>query len=370
MTFLNAMEAYRDLDTDTFFAGITDQMILDILNQPKLSARDYLALLSPAAESHLEAMAARARRDTIRNFGRTMQLFTPMYIANYCVNQCVYCGFNRGNQLKRVKLSQAEIAAEGEMIAKTGLKHVLILTGESQAHSPLDYILDAVETLKAYFTSISIEIYPLEEAAYKRAIAAGVDGMTIFQEVYDASVYRQLHLAGPKTNYAFRLDAPERACRAGMRSVNIGALLGLNDWRREAFFTGLHADYLQRKYSGVEIAVSMPRMRPSVGGYPPRVIVSDKNLVQYIAAYRIFMPRGGITLSSRESVQLRDNLAKLGVTKMSGGVTTAVGGHTKGEEVSQFDISDGRSVAEMAEMLYKQGYQPVYKDWQGLYESV
>lgn len=368
-TFGEEMRNYRALDTEAFFARVTDRDVFDVLDKPKLDAMDYLTLLSPRAQLHIEAIAARANADTVRNFGRTMQLFTPMYIANYCDNHCVYCGFNRENKVGRVKLTPEEIAAEAEAIARTGLRHILILTGESQKYSPLDYILDAVEILKRYFTSIGIEIYPLGDDGYLRAVRAGVDSMTLFQETYDADVYDELHLAGPKKNYAYRLDAPERACRAGMRSVNIGALLGLDDWRKEAFFTGMHADYLQRKYPGAEIAVSTPRMRPSAGGYPPRVDVRDIDLVQYITAYRIFMPRGGVTLSSRENARLRDRLAKLGVTKMSGGVTTAVGGHTRGEDAAQFDIADGRSVDEMAQMLYREGYQPVFKDWQGLYES-
>lgn len=368
MTFLEELQKYQALDYQKFYASLKDVDIGVILDKPKITAYDYLALLSPLAQKHLEAIAVRANRDTIQNFGRTMQLFTPMYIANYCINQCIYCGFNHENQLKRVKLNMAEIVEEGRKIAETGLKHILLLTGESPIHSSFEYILEATETLKQFFTSISIEVYPFREEEYKKAVSAGVDGMTLFQEVYDSGIYQELHLAGPKRDYAFRLDAPERACRAGMRSVNIGALLGLNDWRKEAFFTGLHADYLQHNYSSVEIAVSMPRLRPSMGGFPPRVIVEECDIVQYIMAYRIFMPRAGITLSSRESEVLRNHLTRLGVTKMSAGVTTAVGGHTKGEEASQFDIADNRSVASMSAMLYKQGYQPIYKDWQGLYE--
>jgi 2-iminoacetate synthase len=218
--------------------------------------------------------------------------------------------------------------------------------------------------LKKYFTSISIEIYPLETEEYAELVAAGVDGMTIYQEVYDQKIYEELHIAGPKRNYAYRFDAPERACQAGMRTVNIGALLGLNDWRKEAFITGIHANYLQGKYLDVEISMSPPRMRPHAGGFPPKVIVDDKNLVQYILAYRLFMPRSGITLSTREAAKLRNNLLKLGVTKMSAGVCTAVGGHTQRGSASQFEISDERSVAEVAAMLYQEGYQPVYKDWQ------
>lgn len=364
MGFAEEIEKYRDFDFAAFLAAVREEDVLAVLNKPKLAVFDFLALLSPTAENCLEQIAERANRDTARNFGLTMQLFTPMYIANYCVNRCVYCGFNHANKIGRRKLELAEIDAEAAIISKTGLKHVLVLTGQSQVHSPLSYILDAVGVLKQYFTSVSIEVYPLQEEGYRKAAAAGVDGVTLFQEVYDEEVYLKLHLAGPKRNYAFRLDAPERACRAGLRNVNIGALLGLNDWRKEAFFTGLHADYLQHKYSGVEIAVSMPRMRPSAGAYLPRVLVSDKNLTQYIMAYRIFMPHSSITLSSRESRRLRDHLALLGVTKMSGGVTTAVGGHTKNSGDAQFDISDDRSVEEVARMLYAQGIQPVYKDWQ------
>lgn len=366
MLFIDELEKYKNLDYGDFFRKVTDEDILYVLSKPSLDRQDYLTLLSPKAENHIEAIARRANQDTIRNFGQVMQLFTPMYIANYCTNQCVYCGFNHKNKLKRMKLSIKEIHTEGKCIAETGLKHVLLLTGESQTHSSLQYILSAVESLKEFFTSISIEIYSLTEEEYKVAVETGVDGMTMFQEVYDPNVYQKFHLAGPKSDYAFRLDAPERACKAGMRNVNIGALLGLNDWRKEAFLTGIHADYLQKKYSEVEIAVSMPRMRPSIGGFPPPVIVSDKNLVQYITAYRIFMPRSGITISSRESVKLRNHLVHLGVTKMSAGVTTAVGGHSKGEETGQFSISDHRSVREMSTMLYHEGYQPIYKDWQVL----
>lgn len=364
MNFLNELEKYQAFDYQRFFTQATKKQILAIISKNKLSVMDYLTLLSPKAEECLEEIAQRANEVTIQQFGKTMQLFTPMYIANYCINQCVYCGFNCKNQLTRRKLTMKEIEKEGEWIAKTGLKHVLVLTGESPIHSSVDYIVEAVNTLKKFFTGISIEVYSLTEDDYCRAVKNGVDGMTIFQEVYDKEIYKGLHLAGPKRDYEFRLDAPERACRAGLRTVNIGALLGLNDWRKEAFLTGVHADYLQRKYSEVEIAVSTPRMRPHTGGFSPRVTVSDKNIVQYIAAYRLFMPRSGITLSSRESFTLRNHLTKIGVTKMSGGVTTAVGGHSKGEEASQFDISDHRSVAEMAQMLYNQGYQPIYKDWQ------
>jgi len=367
VSFYQKYLRYRDFDFNEFFNSVTVAEVGRILDKHRLSELDYLALLSPAAEDLLEEIAQRAHRLTVQHFGRTILLYTPMYLANYCVNRCVYCGFAAHNQIKREKLTLEEVEAEARVIAATGLKHILILTGESRHHSPVSYIRDCVKALKKYFTSISIEIYPLEEAEYGELIAAGVDGLTLYQEVYNEEVYGQLHLAGPKRDYLWRLEAPERACRAGIRTVNVGALLGLHDWRSEAFFTGLHANYLQNRYTDVEVSISPPRMRPHVGGFPPRVVVSDKNLVQYILAFRLFMPRGGITLSTRESATLRDRLLPLGITKMSAGSCTAVGGRVKGEEpVGQFDISDDRDVRAMVSMLYKQGYQPVFKDWQTL----
>ncbi|EAX48025.1 thiazole biosynthesis protein ThiH [Thermosinus carboxydivorans Nor1] len=365
-TFYDVIEDYRHFDFAAYFAKVTDSDVRRILRQDRLSALDFLTLLSPQAEAYLEEMAQKAHRLTVQHFGRTMLLYTPLYLANYCVNQCVYCGFQLKNKLERKKLTLAEVEQEAQLIAATGLKHILILTGESRQHSPVSYIKDCVNILKKYFSSISIEIYPLTQEEYAELIGAGVDGLTIYQEVYNEEVYAEMHPAGPKRNYRFRLEAPERACQAGMRTVNIGALLGLNDWRQEAFFTGLHADYLQRRFPDVEVSISPPRMRPHLGGFPPRVVVSDQNLVQYVLAFRLFMPRSGITLSTRENGRLRDAMVRLGVTKMSAGSCTAVGGRSDQEAVGQFQISDERTVAEVAAMLYAQGYQPVYKDWQAL----
>lgn len=366
MSFIEIIEQYQDFDTEAFFSRVTEADVRRVISQNRLAPLDYLTLLSPQAEACLEEMAQKAHRLTVQHFGRTMLLFTPMYVANHCVNQCLYCGFNAKNKLHRTQLTLDEVAAEAGIIAASGLKHILLLTGESRHHTPVSYIRDCVEVLKRCFTSISIEIYPLAEEDYRELIAAGVDSLTIYQETYERDTYAYLHPAGPKRDYRFRLDAPERGCRAGMRSVNIGALLGLADWRREAFLAGLHADYLQREFPDVEISISPPRIRPQLGGFQPAVEVTDKNLVQYVTAFRLFMPRSGVTLSTREVPALRDNMVSLGVTKMSGGVCTAVGGHSHGEETGQFDIADERSVEEMAKMLYERGYQPVFKDWQTL----
>lgn len=362
MSFIDTIEQYQSFDTDAFFSRVTEADVRRAIAQDRLGPTDYLTLLSPEAEICLEEIAQKAHRLTVRHFGRTILLFTPIYVANHCENQCLYCGFSAKNKLHRTQLSLEELAAEAEVIARTGLKHILLLTGESRYHTPVSYITDCIKVLKGFFTSISIEIYALTEAEYGELIAAGVDGLTIYQETYDRDTYAYLHPAGPKRDYSFRLDAPERGCRAGMRTVNTGALLGLSDWRREAFLAGLHADYLQRNYPDVEISISPPRMRPHVGGFQPSINVTDKNLVQYVTAFRLFMPRSGITLSTRESASLRDNMIRLGVTKMSGGACTAVGGRLH-DETGQFQIADERSVEEMARMLYERGFQPVYKDW-------
>lgn len=364
MSLFETIEHYQSFDTDAFFERVTEADVRRAVGQDRLGPLDYLTLLSPRAEVCLEEMAQKAHRLTVQHFGRTMLLFTPIYVANHCVNQCLYCGFNVTNKLHRTQLTLEQVAAEAETIAATGLKHILLLTGESRRHTPVSYIRDCVEVLRGRFTSISIEIYPLNEAEYRELIAVGVDGLTIYQETYDRDTYSYLHPGGPKRDYRFRLDAPDRGCRAGMRGVNIGALLGLADWRREAFLAGVHADYLQRDYPDVEISISPPRMRPHLGGFQPVVNVTDKNLVQYITAFRLFMPRSGITLSTRETARLRDNMTRLGVTKMSGGTCTAVGGRLHGDETGQFEIADERSVAQIAKMLYERGYQPVYKDWQ------
>ncbi len=338
-----------------------------IINKDVLSREDFFRLLQPVRTKELELMAVKANSLTVANFGRTVQIYTPLYLSSYCVNSCIYCGFNVNNRIKRKKLTFEEVRKEAEFIASTGMKHILILTGESRKATPITYLLECVEILKSYFSSISIEIYPLSEEEYKELIRAGVDGLTLYQEVYEPSVYREVHPSGPKSDYDFRLKAPDRALRAGMRTVNIGALLGLYDWQREIVATGLHAQYLQNTYSEAEISVSFPRLRPHAGNYEPLSPVDDYSLTQIIIALRLFLPRLGITLSTRESAELRDNLLPLGVTKMSADSCTSVGRVTS-EDVGteQFSVSDKRSLEEIKSMLAEKGYQPVMKDWMHL----
>ncbi len=367
MSFHEIYSRYADFDINKAFGVLSNIDIDRVIDSGEGIVKDLIALLSPAAEGSLEAMAERSRELTLKYFGRTIQLYTPMYLSNYCENKCLYCGFNADNKIERRSMSLEEVEKEAQFISGTGLRHILILTGESRSMSPVSYIKESVKILKRYFSSISIEVYPLSESEYSELISEGVDGLTIYQEVYDKQIYNAMHPLGPKSDYIFRLDAPERGARAGMRNVNIGALLGLSDWRREAFFLGFHAKYLQDKFPDVDIGVSVPRIRPQVSGFRASCAVSDENIVQIILALRIFLPRLGITVSTRESAELRENLIPLGITRMSAGSTTRVGGHTiektDGENDIQFEISDRRSVDEIKACLEKKGYQAVFKDW-------
>ncbi|PKM82164.1 MAG: 2-iminoacetate synthase ThiH [Firmicutes bacterium HGW-Firmicutes-14] len=364
MEFYDLYRKQLGHDLDSFLAGITPGEVSDIINKNRITETGFLALLSPAGQKMLEPMARKAHGLTVKNFGKVIQLYTPMYLSNHCTNECAYCGFNVRNTLGRRTLTIGEVEEEGRIITKTGLRHILVLTGESPRNAPVEYIGKCVRKLRQYFSSVSIEIYPLHTDEYKTLIEAGVDGLTLYQEVYDPEIYDIVHIRGPKKDYTFRLNAPERACRAGMRTVNLGALLGLNDWQKEVFALGLHARYLQDKYPETEISVSFPRIRPAQGGFQPKVTVSDEELVQMILAVRIFLPRVGITVSTRERADFRDNLIRLGVTKMSAGSCTEVGGRLGGEgRDSQFEISDSRSVPEMRSTIQKLGYQAVCKDW-------
>ena len=367
MSFYDIYSQYKDFDLERIFSATSPTSIQAVLERDNLDLNQFIVLLSPAFENNLEGMAQKAQAITRQNFGKTIQLYTPMYLSNYCDNSCIYCGFNLNNNIERRKLNLDEVEKEAKFISSLGLKHILILTGESRTKSSVSYIRDCVRVLKKYFASISIEVYPLIGAEYAELVREGVDGLTIYQEVYDEVVYAKMHTCGPKKDYKFRLDAPERGAKSKMRNVSIGALLGLADWRREVFFLGAHAKYLQDKFPDVEIGISVPRIQPQVGGFKPVSQVSDRNIAQIILALRIFLPRISIALSTRENPIFREGLIPLGITKISAGSTTAVGGHTlcasAGQKSLQFEIQDQRSVDEIKEMLEKKGYQPVFKDW-------
>jgi 2-iminoacetate synthase len=367
MSFSKTYAQWQGEDLLERMQAVTDSDVHRTLNKRTLTVEDFLCLLSPAAEAHLETMAQKAHALTIAQFGRTMVLYTPLYLSNYCTNGCLYCSFNHKNRIDRRQLSLDDVEDEARAISASGLKHILILTGDAPAIASVDYIADCCRVLDRYFTAIGIEIYALTEEEYRRLIAAGADSLTLYQETYNEVLYARLHPKGPKRDYHFRLDAPERACRATIRAVNVGALLGLDDWHRDAFFTGLHAHYLQGRYPETEISVSLPRIRPHVGGFQPACVVEDRHLVQVMTAMRLFMPRTGIAISTRESAGFRDKLLPLGVTRMSAGSCTAVGGHTDEDNgTGQFEISDERSVEDMVAMLQRAGWQPVFKDWQSI----
>ncbi len=367
MSFYDTYSQNKDLNLEKIFSSILPAFIQESLEENNLDTKQFLGLLSPQAENNLESLAQRAQAITRNNFGNTIQLYAPLYLSNYCDNSCLYCGFNLNNDIRRRKLTLEEVEIEAQFISSSGLRQILILTGESRSESPVSYIQDCVALLKKYFSSISIEIYPLTEDEYARLVSGGVDGLTIYQEVYAERLYAKMHISGPKKDYKFRLDAAERGARARMRSISIGVLLGLGDWRREIFFLGLHAKYLQDNFPDVEIGISIPRVQPQVGGFEPICQVTDKNIVQIILALRIFLPRIGITLSTRENPEFRENLIPLGITRISAGSATNVGGHTlykeEKEQFSQFEIQDQRSVGEIKVVLEKKGYQPVFKDW-------
>ena len=369
MSYYNIYKKYKNTDFDTLFARTTGDDVLRVINKPVKTPEDFLTLLSPVAQKPeiLEAMAREANRLTESFFGRTITLFTPLYLSNVCDNGCVYCGFNRNNPVKRGILTPEEIEAEGQAIRDSGIRHVIILTGESRKATPPEYVAEAVRILKNYVDSVIIEIYSLEGDEYEMLFNAGAEGFTMFQETYNEDIYPQLHPIGEKSNYRKRLDSPELACKAGYNTVNIGALLGLDDWKRDTFFTGLHGKYLQDKYPGSDIAVSIPRICEHEGetGYNAACSVKDIDLVQAMLAYRLFLPRLGITISTREPAALRDRLIGLGVTKMSAGSVTEVGGHAaEAKSDGQFEITDTRSVEEMSAAIRARGYQPVFKDWE------
>ncbi|HAJ57478.1 MAG TPA: 2-iminoacetate synthase ThiH [Candidatus Omnitrophica bacterium] len=367
MGFYDSLEKFEGFDLESFFKKVSDDDILRAINNTSIDELDLLSLLSPQAGRHLEAMAQKSQELTLRNFGRVIYLYAPLYLGNFCDNECLYCGFKRDNPIERRKLSLPEVEKEAEAIAATGIRHILILTGESRQQTPVSYLKDCVLALKNYFSSISIEVYPLEAGEYKELIDVGVDGLTLYQETYDRSLYRQLHPRGPKSDFLYRLDAPDRAAGMKMRSLSIGALLGLADFRREAFFLGLHASYMEHRYPEVELSVSLPRFQRAAGDFSPVFPVGEAEFVQIMTALRLFLPRAGINISTREGHALRANLIGLGVTRMSAGSRTEVGGYAlDGKTEGQFEVADKCGVSEVKEMIVKRGYQPVLKDWQAI----
>lgn len=324
----------------------------------------FAALLSPAAEPHLEEMAARALDETRRHFGNSVCLFTPLYVSNYCSNECVYCGFNCRNGIHRATLDLPSVERELDAIAATGLEEVLILTGESRARSGVDYISKCVELASERFATVGVEVYPMNTDEYAVLHRSGADYVTVFQETYDPARYAELHLSGPKRVFSYRFDAQERALRGGMRGVAFGTLLGLrDDFRRDALACGLHAMSIQRRYPHAEISMSLPRLRPA-GGVDNKIGVTESQLLQVSLAYRMFLPFAGQTISTRERPTFRDGIVGLSATKISAGVSVGIGEHSgEARGDGQFVISDPRDVGEITAALRRKGLQPVMNDY-------
>ena len=351
----------------------TEKDVKAALEHRICSVEDFKALLSPAAEPFLEQIAERARWETSKHFGNTVYLFTPLYIANYCENYCVYCGFNCYNHINRMKLNMDQIEKEMKVIADSGMEEILILTGESRGKSGVDYIGEACKLAKQYFRMVGLEIYPVNSDEYRYLHECGADYVTVFQETYDTDKYETLHLMGHKRVWPYRFNAQERALMGGMRGVGFSALLGLSDFHKDALASALHVYYLQRKYPHAEMSLSCPRLRPIINNDKINPLdVHEKQLCQIICAYRIFLPYVGITVSSRESASFRNGIVKIAATKVSAGVSTGIGDHESkysgkddGTETGdeQFEINDGRSFETMYEDITEEGLQPVLNDY-------
>ena len=363
---IGQMEAYD-------YARYTAKDVRTALEHETCSVEDFKALLSPAAEPFLEQMAQRARVETSRHFGNTVYLFTPLYIANYCENYCVYCGFNCYNHINRMKLTIEQIEKEMKIIADSGMEEILLLTGESRTQSGVDYIGEACRLARNYFRMVGLEVYPVNTDEYRYLHECGADYVTVFQETYDAERYEKLHLFGHKRVWPYRFDAQERALMGGMRGVAFSALLGLSDFRKDALASALHVYYLQRKYPYAEMSLSCPRLRPIINNDRIDPLdVHQKQLCQVLCAYRIFLPFVGITVSSRESAAFRNGIVKIAATKVSAGVSTGIGDHESkysGKETDgaqgdeQFEIDDGRSLNQMYRDIAEEGLQPVLNDY-------
>ena len=365
--------------------------VKESLARPELSIADFAHLISPSAGEHLEILCRRSQQVTRQRFGKVIRLFAPLYLSNECINNCKYCGFSRDNPILRVTLSIDEVKREAEALLAQGFRNILLVSGEHPKFVSGNYLRDCVAALHQSVPSISLEVGPMETAEYRPLVQAGADGLVVYQETYDREVYHEMHTSGPKRNFEWRLDTPERAYDAGFRRLGIGALYGLSDWRREALSVALHADYLLRNCWKAQLTISLPRLRPCAGEFTPLSHLSDRELVQVVCAFRLMFPDVGLVLSTREPARFRDGLIPLGITLLSAGSHTEPGGYTgagkeklhhtergrivelgasewaaagdNAQATGQFDIADDRSPDEVAGLIRRLGYEPVWKDW-------
>ena len=368
---MSVTQKYLDLDFELWqekLSKVTSQDVEKVLAETAgvYSQNKLITLISPAAENYLEEMAQLAHRLTVQRFGRTIKLYAPLYLSNYCVNNCRYCGFNRDNKFNRTRLSIDQALEDAEIIASEGFRDILLVSGEDRKFISVDYLTNLAAKLRDKFSSISVEIYQMETAEYAQLFKAGIEGVTLYQETYDRSAYDYYHRAGSKADYDERLKTPERIASAGMRQIGLGVLLGLTDWRLETLALAEHGNFLIKKYWQSQISFSFPRLRPAfeVAGQQFEHLLRDKDLVQMITALRLCFADTGLTISTREPAKLRDHLIKLGITKLSAGSKTNPGGYSGHDQaVKQFEIDDDRSAAEVAEMIKNAGFETIWKDW-------
>lgn len=368
--------------------------VTETLNRRRLSLEDFARLISPAAAKHLETLCLHSQQLTQQRFGKVIRLFAPLYLSNECINNCTYCGFSRDNPILRVTLSVEEVLRETIALKEQGFRNILLVSGEHPKFVSNNYLADCVAALHQHVPSLSLEVGPMETDEYRPMVEAGAEGLVVYQETYDRQIYAEMHTAGPKRNFDWRLETPERAYTAGFRRLGIGALLGLSDWRLEALSVAAHADYLLRHCWKTQLTISLPRLRPCAGEFQPLTSMTDRDLVQLICAFRLMFPDVGLVLSTREPARLRNGLIPLGITMISAGSHTEPGGYTgagkeklhqtvRGKIVNlaagssewadgatgQFDIADERSPQEVAELIRQLGYEPVWKDWDAVLTS-
>ncbi|MEV4882526.1 2-iminoacetate synthase [Chitinophaga ginsengisegetis] len=348
-------------------AGIYAKTARDVeqaLHNQRRSLEDFAALISPAAAPYLAEMAAMSQALTRQRFGNTMQLYIPMYLSNECQNICTYCGFSLDNKIRRKTLSPAEMLLETAAIKEMGFEHVLLVTGEANQLVSTDYFKKTLQLLRPHFANISMEVQPMDEQDYRELAELGLHAVLVYQETYHQDDYKKHHPKGRKSNFDYRLETPDRLGRAGIHKMGLGVLIGLEDWRTDSFFTALHLAYLEKKYWQTKYSISFPRLRPFSGGLTPKVVMNDRELVQLICAYRLFNQEVELSISTREEEKFRNNIVNLGITAMSAASKTNPGGYVVDQQsLEQFEISDDRSAAAIADMLKKQGFEPVWKDW-------
>ncbi|MEM9990822.1 MAG: 2-iminoacetate synthase ThiH [Bacteroidota bacterium] len=366
-TFQSIFDNYSWSDvTDSIYAKTKNDVELALAKPSgKRNLEDFKALIAPVALPYLEQMAQLSHELTLKRFGRTVQMYAPLYLSNECQNICTYCGFSMNNPMRRRTLKGSEILTEIAALKSMNYDHVLLVTGEAKKTVGMEYFKQALEIIRPNFSHISMEVQPLDQEEYEALIALGLNTVLVYQETYHRAKYKQHHPKGRKSNFDYRLATPDRLGRAGIYKMGLGCLIGLEDWRTDSFFTALHLDYLERTYWKSNYSISFPRLRPFSGGLTPEVIISDAELVQLICAWRIFNEELELSISTRESETFRNHIIKLGITSMSAGSKTNPGGYAvEPQSLEQFEISDERSPSEIAKMLSAQGYEAVWKNWE------